>query len=87
MASTKSPLKRRKALLIYWEDPTSYAPWQTIKEASSLSCAEQWSLGWLVHEDKDKLVLALTFADEREEVSDKIVLPQGCIKSRVEVKI
>jgi len=79
--------KQYKALLIYWIDPTSYAPWQTLEDASSLSCAEQWSLGWLVYEDKDKLVLALTFADDRKEVSDKIVLPQGCIKSRVEVKI
>ena len=47
----------------------------------------QWSVGWLVVDNPDRVTIALTLADDRDCVSDIIVLPRGCVQEIVEVKI
>jgi len=61
--------------------------WQPTADVKDLECMAQWSLGWIIEETDDKVVVALTLAGDRDAVSDKIVLPKGCVLEIVEVKI
>uniref|UniRef100_A0A6H1ZK78 Uncharacterized protein n=1 Tax=viral metagenome TaxID=1070528 RepID=A0A6H1ZK78_9ZZZZ len=83
----KTLLTTHRAAFVHWVDPTSYSPWQSIADARELECMAQWSLGWITYDSPGKMVLALTLAHDHLHVADKIVLPGGCIKQIINVKI
>lgn len=75
---------KRKALWLRWMDSGSTPGWgdeESLKE-EALVCE---SIGWLVKENKNVIVLALNASfDEysRYPFGDAISIPKGCILSR-----
>uniref|UniRef100_A0A6M3JK04 Uncharacterized protein n=1 Tax=viral metagenome TaxID=1070528 RepID=A0A6M3JK04_9ZZZZ len=76
-----------KAVFVRWVDPSSYSPWHAIADCEKREPMGQWSVGWLVVDNPDRVTIALTLADDRDCVSDIIVLPRGCVQEIVEVKV
>ena len=86
-AELKKLLKTQKPRFVYWVDPTSYAPWQNVEDAKQMECMGQWSLGWLIDRDDDTILLALNLAEEREQISNHVVMPKACVKAMIGVKM
>jgi len=52
-----------------------------------MECMGQWSLGWLIDRDDDTILLALNLAEEREQISNHVVMPKACVKAMIGVKM
>ena len=69
--------------LVTWEDHYSHQGWQGTPKESSEYLAH--TIGWAVYEDKKKLVLAQSVADEA--VADCMHIMKVNIKSRTIIKV
>lgn len=75
-----------KILYVIWLDHCSVSSWMDREEAiKTADMAEIHTVGWLIHEDKDKLVLALNIDSSNDNVSDAITIYKKCITERIEV--
>lgn len=78
-----------KLVLVVWNDATSNDSWVKLKdvvEDSSLECA---TVGWLVADKTDRLVIvaSIDMQDEDELVSGHVTIPRSQIKSLQELTI
>ncbi len=71
--------KKRRLLLVKWDDVSSYTGWIDIDEAKYSKPFQAKMVGWEVHRDKKNLILATGFAGD--ECNGRRVIPRGCIKS------
>jgi hypothetical protein len=81
----RSPLGRqpsiRPIVLIEWEDSAQAAPqWQWMSEVSPPRLAKCRSIGFLIRDTKTEKALAISEANDFEQVSGVITIPSRCVK-------
>jgi len=79
-----------KAVLVKWRDPEVKGGWHMKAEIDSVM-APIYSIGYLVREDKDTLVVAGTLAPDWDHKGDDMVFadvmkfPMGCVLEIIEI--
>jgi hypothetical protein len=68
-----------KPVYIIWHDAVSNDAWEELKEAKDLHPHQIHTLGFLLDEDKNKVVVALNFDIEREGASQMLSIPRSWI--------
>jgi len=67
-----------KKVLIKWEDTAATVGWYSREAVISRKCVFCESVGYLVHKDRDKVILSGMMADG--EFNSLQYIPRGCIK-------
>ena len=75
-----------KPALVTWVDSASVDGWGPLKKRRKEKPVEIWSVGWIVHEDDDRLVMVSHRADETKEAGGTWAIPRACVKSVVRLK-
>lgn len=76
-----------KIVEVYWYDAQSGLDQISIKELKEFKLFKAKSIGYLVHKDKEKIILAFTFwAYIEEEIKHYQVIPMKMIKKIKEVE-
>jgi len=74
-----------KILYVKWVDALSSVGWEEIdpvvKQFGAVECE---SIGYLLHEDDEQIILAATVSEK--ESNSRIAIPKGWIKSRRVIK-
>ena len=70
--------------LIYWEDITGSSGWHGESEALKKEPMKILSVGWLLKEDRDKVIIASTLSED-VGAADVNVFPTGCIRKIVRI--
>lgn len=70
-----------KVEIVHWVDPHSLDPWTDIDEINLKPC-DIHSVGYVLKENKESLVLSLNVNDENKDASCIMIIPKVCIKSR-----
>lgn len=73
-----------KRVAVVWEDSCSHDSWEEI-QGFKLSPAIINSLGWLISEEKDFILLALNYDPENQMASQLIAIPKAVIKNILEL--
>ena len=76
-----------KALMVTWADAVTEDAWTEMDEAVKLEPHTIFTLGFLVKENDDCIVLASSWDSEREAVCSSISIPKGWILGRQEVDV
>lgn len=77
--------KDLKFELIKWDDARSFNGWHDIND--DFQPAKCVSVGWVVFEDDNKLVLVGTINHTDDNLGDPWVIPVGCITERTEIPL
>ena len=68
-------------VVIEWEDITGNSePWFTVQDALDLEPARMTTVGWVISDRDDYLIISSTLGD-KEEASDINCIPKSVIKS------
>ena len=70
---------------VEWIDAVAHVGWDV--KCGGVRPALIISVGKLVHEDKDSLVLAGTFGAVDDETNARMAIPKGWIKNRKTIKL
>ena len=73
-----------KLMLVHWMDANSAAGWTDLHNFEP-DHGLTFSVGWLVHEDEQCLVLAGTWDETTETFNNYIQIPKGMIKMEREI--
>lgn len=68
---------KNKLVWVTWYDAVGDSSRATIEELSSIALAKNCNLGWIIHEDATRIVLAHGFSDTGE--IDHFTIPRGNI--------
>ena len=69
-------------VVVEWEDITSNTePWLCLAEALELKPARMTTIGWLIADNEDSIIVASSLGDEKE-VSDVNCIPKSVIKTK-----
>jgi hypothetical protein len=70
---------------VEWIDSTSNPGWQRVAEKEPITC---WTAGYLIHSDKQSIVVALSSSSEESANSfgDTITIPTSVVKKIRKVK-
>lgn len=74
-----------KLALIVWKDAVSNDKWETYAEAKLLKPAEVRTVGYVVTEDVESILLAMNWDKSEEHVSQTMVIPKAWILERREL--
>lgn len=79
MTTSRSEPKR-KAVLVDWVDSCSFAQhrWRAVEEARQIEPSKIQSVGWLLREEKDFVVLTGSL-DNDGNTSGTHTIPRGCV--------
>lgn len=72
--------KKKPLLLVEWDDVSSFTGWET--EENALAKEKPFRakmVGWEISRNKDYLVLATAFSDDKD-CNGRRYIPRGCIK-------
>lgn len=72
-----------KAAWIRWEDATSCDAWTDYIEASEMECHTIETLGFIISDSAERLVLALSCDKTEGAVSNYIAIPKSWIRELV----
>jgi hypothetical protein len=74
--------------VIEWKDAVVDCGWEE-KDKVKLECHTCFSMGLVVSENSDQIVLAATWSEEGDDfgVNNRIAIPKGWIVSRKTVKV
>ena len=67
-----------KLVLIEWVDSTSMGGWTDNDDMDLCECE---TVGFLLKEDKKKVIVAQSISDGATRYCDRFGIPRGCIKS------
>lgn len=70
---------------VEWIDAVAHVGWDV--NCGGVRPAHCVSVGKLVHEDKDSIVLAGTFSFKDAETNSRMAIPKGWIKNRKTIKL
>ena len=77
--------ERYKIMIVEWEDITSNTePWLYISDALDLEPAQMTTVGWLVEDREDSIILISSIGDNKE-VGDINCIPKSVIKDMREL--
>ena len=69
----------RRPVYVIWQDATNLTGWSSLEEAVELTPAVIYSLGWLIHEDSVKIVLAHSLDPDDGENLCALTVPKSWI--------
>lgn len=72
-------MKKRRLLLVKWDDVSSYGGWIDVGEAKNCRPYQAKMVGWELFRDKKNLIIATGFSED--ECNGRRVIPRGCIRS------
>ena len=70
---------------VEWIDAVAHVGWE--QKCAGIRPALIITVGKLVHEDKDCIVLAGTFSPNDDETNGRMAIPKGWIKNRKTIKL
>ena len=74
-----------KVVVLEWEDITGNTePWYTIEDALELEPAHMTTIGWLIADNSDYVIVSSTLGTKKE-ASDINCIPRSAIKSIEEI--
>lgn len=76
-----------KVVFVHWQDAVSEDAWEDIEEAKKSKPHTIFTVGFLVDEDDDRILLALNWDPLGEAVSQTISIPIAWIMDQKEVEI
>ena len=72
-------------VVVEWEDITGNSePWFTVRDALDLEPARMTTVGWLISDKPDYIIISSTLGD-KEEASDINCIPKSVIRSKNEL--
>ena len=78
-------MAKPKAVRVVWRDSALYRGWQSY-DGCTPTLIE--SIGWLVEDTKDKLVIATSYDDNEDRGwAGLMVIPRECVVSKKVVKL
>lgn len=78
--AARRPKNTKPIVLIEWEDSAQAVPqWQWLEGATSPPLARCRSVGFLIRDTKNEKVLAISEANNFEQVSGIITVPSRCV--------
>ena len=77
-------MSKPKLLLILWHDAVNGAGWENLEELCNESLPLVTSIGFLIHDDENRIILSTGF--HGEESIGYMAIPTGMIHSRKFVK-
>ena len=66
---------------IHWVDSWVRGGWDSRESYSETQVGNITRVGFLLHQDEDKIILVQSVGKDPEQVSDCIVIPKGCVLS------
>jgi hypothetical protein len=78
--STKKPKTKIQTVAVLWTDATSHDRWEDIDEAKKLELAKINTLGTMIYEDAEKIIVALSIDEDLEQVSQTLAIPKAWIQ-------
>ena len=77
-----------KLILVKWEDHTASSAWETREEAAKAPLGVFWTVGYLIHEDKKKIVVCQCVEDGGDKlVGNRSTIAKKNIVSRHELEV
>lgn len=76
-----------KPVVVVWFDAVSYDEWEEIEDAKDLELHTIKTLGFLVHEDETRIIIATSWDVEREAVAGKWAIPKTWLVSMQEITL
>ena len=73
-------------VFVSWVDPHSVDEWSEVDEVE-MKHPLIHSVGYLIKQTKDTLVIALNYDQHDEKISCSMVLPMSCVREIKQVKI
>jgi hypothetical protein len=74
-----------KKVIVTWIDAVSEDSWTDIEEAVKQECHEQETLGFLIHEDDRKIVVAASYDKQNGKVASFYSIPSTWLVSIEEI--
>lgn len=71
----------RKIIEVIWFDAVSIDSWHVVEDLKQDEPAEIYSVGYLIHETKNKITMALNLDSQNDKASCTMVIPKKWIKS------
>jgi hypothetical protein len=62
---------------IQWRDATSVDAWELVSEAIAFRAHLIHSVGWLIAEDKEQIMIALNFDPDSGDASQYLIIPRN----------
>ena len=78
-----------KLILCVWSDAESHDTWMELKDVTGDTSLEVASIGWLVADKPDRLVLvaSMDLSNEKDMVSGHVTIPKAMIKEVRELTV
>lgn len=78
-----------KLVLVIWDDADSHDTWVELKEVTTDNSMEVASVGWLVADKQDRLVLiaSMDLSNEKDMVSGHVTIPKAQVKKVIDIII
>lgn len=70
-----------QAVLVDWIDSQSIDGWRFQSELPALGGKEIRTLGWMVEDGKEAIVVSASFANDPAQVNGTILIPRCCIQN------
>ena len=74
-----------KLVSVTWLDAVSCDSWESISDAQKLNPATMITLGFLLHDDDDKVVIAASYDQDNESVARTYAIPKSWVLSIKEI--
>lgn len=68
-----------KPVMVKWQDAVSSDAWEETEEAKELEPHAITTIGWLVDENKQRIIVGLNWDQDRGAVSQTIAIPKSWI--------
>ena len=75
-----------KLVSVTWLDAVSCDSWEPILDARNLKPARMVTIGFLLHEDDDKVVLSASYDEENQSVASTYAIPKSWVLSIKEIE-
>lgn len=74
------PKKSAEPVFVQWLDATSMDEWQDFGEAQNLQLSEINTLGFMINEDAERVVVALSVDSRLDQCSQVLSIPKAWIQ-------
>lgn len=72
-----------KPVLVVWEDAVSDDSWVDSDDRDDLDPHQIHSIGWLLHENANRILIALSLDNTRNGASQRLAIPKAWIQKIV----
>ncbi|KKN01443.1 hypothetical protein LCGC14_1127690 [marine sediment metagenome] len=76
---------KKTVIKITWRDCTSQHGWYSQQEAIEIHLESIQTIGWLVEENEDVVIIGVSLAEDGK-IGNITIIPRGCILKMVKVQ-